>query len=177
MKHKIFETGRLIIRPTSLEDAGFLLELLNTKKWIEYIGDRKVKTAEAAEEYIKNKMLTQLKRLGYSNYTIIEKESHNKIGTVGLYDREGLGEIDIGFALLPTYEKKGFAFEASKRIKEAAFNEFGIKALFAVTSENNLSSQNLLQKLGLRVIGTKRLAESNEELILYGIEKEQLDKT
>ena len=134
MEFRFFETDRLIIRPTQIEDACFLLELLNTKKWIEYIGDRKVKNKEAAEEYIKNKMLPQLKRLGFSNYTIIEKEGQNKIGTVGLFDREGLGEIDIGFALLPTYEKKGFAFEASHVIKEAAFNEFGTKALFALTS-------------------------------------------
>ncbi|NBC24653.1 MAG: GNAT family N-acetyltransferase [Bacteroidetes bacterium] len=172
MNYKHFETERLIVRPTSLEDADFILELLNTQSWIEYIRDRNVKSIEEAENYIKIKMMPQLERLGYSNYTVIEKEGNNKIGTVGLYDREGFEEIDIGFALLPTYEKKGYAYEASNRIKEAAFYEFGIKALCAITSENNLSSQTLLKKLGLKEVGTKKLPKSNEELLLYRVEKQ-----
>ena len=172
MNYKSFETDRLIIRPTFLEDADFILELLNTESWIEYIGNRNVKSIEDAEDYIKIKMMPQLERLGYSNYTIIEKKNNIKIGTVNLYDREDLEEIDIGFALLPNYEKKGYAYEASNRIKEAAFYELGIKVLCAITSENNLSSQTLLKKLGLKKVGTKKLSKSNEELLLYRIEKQ-----
>lgn len=172
MNYINFETERLIIRPTYLEDADFIFELLNSKNWIEYIGDRNVKSIEDTEDYIKNKMMPQLERLGYSNYTIIEKECNNKIGTVGLYDRDGLEEIDIGFALIPNYEKKGYAYEASNRIKEAAFFEFGINALCAITSKNNLSSQTLLKKLGLEKVGTKKLPTNNEELLLYRVEKQ-----
>ena len=109
--HKAFDTGRLFIKPTSEEDAGLIFELLNTPKWLEYIGDRDVKTVESARDYIKNKILPQLKRLGYSNYTLIRKSDNVKIGTCGLFDRDGLEGIDIGFALLPEYERKGYAFE------------------------------------------------------------------
>lgn len=43
--------------------------------------------------------------------TVIRKLDNVKIGTCGLYDREGIDGVDIGFAFLPEYEKKGFAFE------------------------------------------------------------------
>jgi len=171
MTYKSFETERLIIRPTSESDSELIFELLNTPKWLKYIGERNVKTIENAKNYINEKMIPQLERLGYSNYTLIRKQDNQKIGTCGLYDREGLKGIDIGFAFLPEYEKKGFAFESSNRLKEAAFNEFGIKTISAITMKDNTSSQKLLEKLGLKLIGTTKLPNDDEELLLYKIEK------
>ena len=108
-KYKDFETEILLIKPTTEKDARLIFELFNTRKWIENIGDRNIKTVESAKAYILEKMKPQLERLGYSNYTIIRKIDNVKIGTCGLYDREGLEGIDIGFAFLPEYEKKGYA--------------------------------------------------------------------
>jgi len=66
-KYKSFETDRLKIKPTVLEDAEFVLKILNSKKWIRFIGDRNVRTIQGAREYIELKMLPQLRRLGYSS--------------------------------------------------------------------------------------------------------------
>ena len=147
MTYKSFETKRLFIRPTDIEDSAFILKLLNTPKWLKYIGDRSIKTIKDASVYITNKMLPQLQELGFSNYTVIRKSDGIKIGTCGLYNRNGIDGIDIGFAFLPEYENKGFAYEASNRIIEAAFNDFKLKTLKAITLENNLSSQKLLKKI------------------------------
>lgn len=78
---------------------------------------------------------------------MIRKKDHQKIGICGLYDREGLEGIDIGFALLPEYEKTGFVFEAANKLKDAAFNEFEIKVISAITTKDNISSQKLLEKM------------------------------
>jgi len=169
-QYKTFETERLIITPTSVVDADFIFELLNTPKWIKNIGDRNVKSAEDAKDYILNKMQPQLIRLGYSNYTLIRKVDNVKIGACGLYDREGLEGVDIGFAFLPKYEKKGFAFEAADKIKNAAFNDFGINVISAITAKYNIPSQKLLEKLGLELVGTTILPGEEEELLLYKIE-------
>lgn len=170
MKYKSFETERLIIKPTSESDSEFIFELLNTPKWLKYIGDRNIKTVKNAKDYIKEKMIPQLERLGYSNYTLIRKQDNQKIGTCGLCDREGLDGIDIGFAFLPEYEKKGFAFESSNKLKEVAFSEFDIKTISAITTKDNTSSQKLLEKLGLKFIGTKKIPNDDKELLLYKIE-------
>jgi RimJ/RimL family protein N-acetyltransferase len=170
-RYKIFETERLTLKPTSEEDDTFIFELLNTPKWIKYVGDRNVKTVEGAREYIKIKMLPQLKRLGYANYTVIRKADNCKMGTCGLYDREGLEGIDIGFAFLPEYERKGYAFESASKLKEVAFNEFGLTQINAITVKDNISSQKLLEKLGMKLNGTTKIPNDNEELLLYKIEK------
>jgi len=166
-EYKTFETERLLIKPTSVKDAQLIYEILNSPKWIENVGDRNIKSVENAKDYILTKMQPQLERLGYSNYTIVHKNNNVKIGICGLYDREGLEGIDIGFAFLPEYERKGFAFEAAYKIKNAALNEFGIKIISAITSKNNVSSQKLLEKLGLELTGTTKLPNDNEELLLY----------
>ena len=170
-KYKNFETKRLILKPTSENDAEFIYELLNTPKWIQYIGERNVKTIEIAKEYILNKMTPQLERLGYSNYTLVRKLDNVKIGTCGLYDRDGLEGIDIGFALLPEYENKGYAFESADRLKNIAFNEFEINEINAITTKDNISSQKLLEKLGLKLIGTTKIPNDDEELLLYNIKR------
>ncbi|MGE8422741.1 MAG: GNAT family N-acetyltransferase [Sphingobacterium siyangense] len=171
MSFKTFDTERLFIRPTTKGDAHFIFELFNTPNWLKYIGNRNLQSIEDAERYIEIKMLPQLDRLGYSSYTLIRKEDGEKIGTCGLYDRDGLEGIDIGFAFLPRFEKQGFAFEASDRILKAAFNDLGLNSVNAITRKDNLSSQKLLEKLGLKLTGEIMLPNENEVLLHYSISK------
>ena len=170
-QHKIFETERLILVPTTEEDAELIFELFNTPKWIKYVGDRNIRTVQNAREYIKAKMLPQLKRLGYSNYSIIRKADNCKIGLCGLFDRVGVEGIDIGFAILPEYEKKGYAFESVNKLIDVAFNEFGLTEINAITVKDNISSQKLLDRLGLKLNGTTKLPGDDKELLLYTIKR------
>lgn len=39
--YQAFETDRLLLQPTSTSDAQLIFELLNSPKWLKYIGDRK----------------------------------------------------------------------------------------------------------------------------------------
>ena len=145
-----FETQRLILRITSEEDASFLVELLNTPKWLQYIGDRGVRTIEDGEKYVRERITPQFKRLGFSNFTVIRKSDGAKIGCCGLYDREGLEGVDLGFAFLPQYEKKGYAFESAQRVLEIGIQDFGIEKIQAITVKENIDSQKLLEKLGFQ---------------------------
>jgi len=167
-----FETERLLLQPTSKSDAAFVFELLNTPKWIEHIGDRKVHSIANAEAYIATRMTPQLEKLGYGNYTVIRKSDSTKMGTCGLYDREGLEGIDIGFAFLPAYEKMGYAFEAASKIRDVAFQEFNISQISAITIKANKSSQRLLEKLGLQFIKYIKLPNDDEELMYYQLKNE-----
>lgn len=167
MAYLSFETERLFLRPTLEEDASFIFELLNSPKWIKYIGDRKVRSTADAKSYIKKKMIPQLEKLGYSNYTLILKDKEIKIGTCGLYDREDMEGIDIGFALLPEFEGNGLGYEAATKIKTVAKTEFGITELSGITTKDNMASQILLKKLGLKLKGTVTLPDEEEELLLF----------
>ena len=169
--HKEFQTERLLIRPTLEPDAELIYQLMNTPKFIKYVGDRAIDSIGAAENYIRTKMLPQLQLLGYSNYTLILKSDGQKIGTCGLYNREAIDGIDIGFALLPQFESLGYAYEASLRLLNAAFEEFDINEIKGITTKDNYASQRLLEKLGLKLNGTTELPNDDEELLLYKIVK------
>ena len=165
--YKILETDRLLIRPMRVTDAVFFLELVNSPKWKKYIGDRKVKTLKDSEEYIKAKMIPQLERLGYGNNIVIRKEDSTPVASCGLYDREGLEGIDIGYAVLPQFEGKGYAFESVSRLKKAAFIDFGIQKINAITLPENTASKNLLIKLGFKFQKMVQLPTDPEDLMFF----------
>ncbi|WP_316819204.1 GNAT family N-acetyltransferase [Pedobacter nyackensis] len=164
---KEIETSRLYLKATDIEDAPFILELLNTPKWIRFIGDRNVKDLAGATEYIKNRMMPQMEELGFGNYVLVRKEDGAKIGSCGLYKREGLDGVDIGFAMLPDFEGKGYSGEAAIKLKQLAKTEFHLERLNGITSHDNTASINLLKKLGLKLKGTVRLPNDTEDLLLY----------
>ena len=170
-QHKSFQSERLIIRPTLEQDAELIYQLMNSPKFIKYVGDRQLYSVKDAEKYIQDKMLPQLRSVGYSNYSLINKKNGAKIGICGLYDREGLDGIDIGFGILPEYEGLGYAFESSSRIIKAGFEELEISEIKAITNKENISSQYLLVKLEFELKGTIMLPNENDELLLYKIEK------
>ncbi|HSQ46353.1 MAG TPA: GNAT family N-acetyltransferase [Lutibacter sp.] len=164
-----FETDRLILQPTTLADAEFIFELVNTPKWLKNIGDRNVKSVEDAKIYIKERMTPQLEKLGYGNYTLIRKVDNRKIGTCGLYNRDGLEGIDIGFALLPDFENLGYGYESAAKLLEVGINEFHIKRISAITTKENIASQKLIEKLGLKYVNIIKMPDDEEELLLYSL--------
>ena len=124
MNELTLTTERLRLRPTAVYDVEFIHVLMNTPKWLQYIGDRNIKTLKDAEKYILDNIIPQRERLGYSAYTVIKKADNSKMGTCGLYDREGLEGIDIGFAFLPEYERRGYALEATRALVQTAAKKF-----------------------------------------------------
>lgn len=165
-----YETERLLLRPMSSEDAEFILDLYNRPKFIQFIGDRNLKTVTDAEDYIKKRFLPQLERLGYGNYLMVTKEGHHKIGGVGIFEREGLEVVDIGFSLLDEFEGKGYAYEAASKIKSVGMNNYGLKKISAITTKDNFSSQKLIEKLGLRFQRWVTIPNDPEELMYYETE-------
>lgn len=162
-----FQTERLLIRPTDLTDAAFLVKLMNSPGWLQYIGDRQVYSEKDAIDYIKNRIAPQFDRLGYGNYTIIRKIDNEKIGSCGLYDRDGVDGIDIGYALLPQFQGKGYAFEAVNLLKNIAFNQFNLPEINAITNKESLPSQQLLKKIGLSFKTYVTLPNEEEEVMLF----------
>ena len=172
-EYKSIETERLLLTPASEADAAFFLELMNTPSYLQHIGDRNILSEQDAKDYILLKMLPQLYRLGFSNYTVSRKEDKRKIGSCGLFVRDGFENPDIGFAFLPDFIKKGYAYEAANAVIHSAFDSFGIKTIHAYTTHSNLLSQNLILKLGLKPMGTIQLPNDSTELLNFKVDKIQ----
>ncbi|MEZ4801316.1 MAG: GNAT family N-acetyltransferase [Gelidibacter sp.] len=164
----IAETNRLLISKMTLEDAPFMLELLNTPNWLKYIGDRNVKSVEEAETYLKNGVLKSYKESGFGFYKLLLKEENNKIiGTSGLVKRPQLEDVDIGFAMLPEYEGRGFGMESSLEIMKFAEYHLHLKRIVAITTPLNVNSIKLLEKLGLTYEKRIKPFDDGEELLLF----------
>jgi RimJ/RimL family protein N-acetyltransferase len=61
-----------------------------------------------------------------------------------------LKDVDIGFAFLPKFWGKGYAYEAASAVLAYGKSAIGLKRIVAITSPANQSSIKLLEKLGLR---------------------------
>ena len=170
LKNMDFETERLLIRPTIVEDASFFLKLMNTPQWIQNIGDRNLYSINDATHYILAKMIPQYQKFGYSNNTVILKSDNTIIGSCGLYKRDGMDCVDLGFAFLPEFQKKGYAYESSKKLVEMAFTYHNLDKLKAITIKENTNSQNLLTKLGFKHIGFFKVPDEVEDLLVFELE-------
>ncbi len=165
----IIETERLNLLKLSLEDSKFIFELLNDPDWIKYIGNRNINNNEDARNYISNRLLTSFEKFGFGFYLVKEKESNSSIGLCGLIKRDFLEEVDLGFAFLPNYRKKGYAYESAFAVIKYAKDTFGLNTLLAITSLNNTNSINLLEKLGFNFVKIFKMPNDNEELKLFRI--------
>ncbi|BFT72493.1 GNAT family N-acetyltransferase [Paenibacillus sp. P36] len=168
---KVLETERLILRQQTIEDAAFILELLNDPSWIQYIGDRGVRTVEDARDYILKGAIDMYARLGFGFYLTELKDGGIPIGICGLAKRDFLADVDVGFAFLPKFRGKGYAFEAARAVICYAQNVLALERIVAITSEDNHASAKLLEKLGLNFEGKIRYENTDEEVHIFGINK------
>lgn len=163
----IMETERLKLYEFTVDDAPFLFRLVNDPSWLRYIGDRKVYSVEDAEQYLLNNNIKSYRELGFGFWKVVSKESGEPMGSAGLGKRPYLDDVDLGFAFLPEYVGKGYAYEASKAIIRHAAENFAIHKLVAFTTKTNHASIRLLQKLGFEY--DRILDLEGEELNLYSL--------
>jgi RimJ/RimL family protein N-acetyltransferase len=164
---KVLETDRLILRPLSAGDAEFILELLNDPLWLRFIGDKGVRTLEDARNYILAGPVEMYARLGFGLYKTELKESGVPIGICGLIKRDSLEDVDIGFAFLPRFRAKGYAFESASAVMSYGKNVLGLKRVVAITSPDNHVSGKLLEKLGFQFERMIRLSDDDQEVRLF----------
>lgn len=161
--YKHIETERLQIRPIKINDAEFITELVNSPGWLKFIGDRNIATKIDAEKYIQK--ILDNPNFYYSVFEI--KSSLKAIGIVTFLNREGQNFPDIGFALLPDYEKNGYALEASKKYMVEVIESKIYENIIAITNSDNQKSINLLLKLGLNYVSDYK--DNNELLSLFSL--------
>lgn len=164
---KILETERLILREIVESDDEFMLDLLNQPSFIKYIGDRNVRNLEQSRDFIETRYRKSYEENGFGLYAVELKEDQTTIGMCGFVKRETLPDADIGFAFLPQFEKKGFAFESASAVMNYGREVLNLQRVLAITSQDNESSVRLLEKLGFRSDGLIKLPHDKEELNLF----------
>jgi RimJ/RimL family protein N-acetyltransferase len=159
---QVLETDRLILRWLTVEDAAFILELVNDPSWLQFIGDRGVRTLEDARNYILKGPVEMYGRLGFGLYLVELKDEGVPIGMCGLIKRDSLKDVDIGFAFLPSFRGRGYAYEAASAVLAYGKSTLGLERIVAIVSPGNDRSIRLLEKLGLQFEQRVQLSERDE---------------
>jgi RimJ/RimL family protein N-acetyltransferase len=164
---KVLETDRLILRRLSVEDSGFILELLNEPSWWRFIGDKGVRTLDDARDYILKSLVAMYERLGFGLYLTELKGEGVPIGICGLIKRDSLEDVDIGFAFLPKFWGKGYAYESASAVMAYGKRHLGLHRIVAITTPDNYDSAKLLEKLGFKFERVVKLADDSAEVSLF----------
>ena len=165
----ILETDRLILCRLTLDDAAFILDLLNDSLFLRFIGDKGVRTRSDARKYILNGPVDSYERHGFGLYLTKLKDGAVPIGICGLLKRESLNDVDVGFAFLPEFRGHGYASESASAVLDYARTILGLNRIVALTSPDNNGSIRVLEKLGLSYQNMLKLSDDDQESKLFAV--------
>lgn len=165
----VFQTDRLILSEFSLADTTFIIQLTNSEGWLRNIGDRYTKTEAGAIAYLQKGPLKSYATTGYGLWKTSLKETGQDIGICGCFKRDIFDHPDIGYALLPAFEGKGYATEAAMGSRDFLFANYAVNNLLGITEPDNLVSIKILSKLGMEYRKDISMPNETEVLKLYSI--------
>lgn len=163
------ETPRTIIRKAKLDDVTFIFQLLNEKGFIDFIGDRGIRTLDDAKRYIESAFFTSYSSHGLCSPFLVTDHDNQALGVIGFYHRPALQNPDLGFAFSKAAEGKGFAFEAGSAILEFARNELKLTQVEAILKPTNSRSKSLLDRLGFIAKGQLILNQDKEQVLVMSM--------
>lgn len=162
------ETGRLVIRPFMLDDLDEVVRVLD----VEVDGAGPGEARPARERWLQWTVLSyeQLARLyqpPYGDRAVALRATGELVGAVGyapcLHPFGQLGsfvtappmahtaEVGLYWAVAPRHRGRGYAAEAGRALVDFAFGEMHLHRIVATTEYDNLASQRVMEKLGMRL--------------------------
>jgi len=163
----VLETVRLLLRHFTLDDAAFILRLLNEPSFIQNVGDKGVRTLDQASNYLLEGPIKSYQIHGHGLYLVALKESLQPIGICGLLKRDQFEEVDLGYAFLPEFWSNGFAFESASAVLKLGMNALGRAKMLAIVSPGNAASIRVLEKLGFAFSRYVQMQPEASEVALF----------
>ncbi|WP_298223215.1 GNAT family N-acetyltransferase [Flavobacterium sp.] len=153
----VLETERLLMREFRASDNEALFAMDTNPNVHRYLGNQPLIKIEECDAYIKSIQKQYLEN-GIGRYVVILKETQEIIGWAGLKlitepENNHVNFYDIGYRFAEAYWGKGYGYEAAKAWLDYGFNEMKIPAVYASAHIDNVGSNKILQKIGLKQNG------------------------
>lgn len=147
----IAETDRLILRTIEETDAAEQMRVLNTPTVMARLGGPK-ELHEIEAKHAKSMALYA--REGFSFLFLIEKDTGEMVGHAGIKRVDNplasnVGDHEIGWLIREDRWRLGLAEEAVRAVIDWAFGRVDAPHVVALTSEANVPSWKLMEKLGM----------------------------
>lgn len=151
------QTSRLFLRPFIQSDLDNLFALNNDEETMKYISPplNKAQVAGVIDWFI-----SEWERLGYGWFAVFEKETGDFIGQCGLQCLEGkqdAADVELAFVIAKNHWRQGYATEAAQAVLTFGINNAGLRRIVAVTMEQNMQSQRVLDKLHFQFEENRKL--------------------
>ena len=155
LKMPVLETERLVLRPLDQRD------LSDIAAWEEDLGSQN--NDAAAQEFL-DYCFREYRERGFGPWGIQLKETGAIVGNCGFPDimfKKLCGEVN--YYVAPGQRGKGLAPEALKALMIFGFREIGLTRIQARCEADNLSSERVMQKTGMRFEGMIESAPSTKD--------------
>ena len=155
--HIILETPRLILRQFTEADVDNLFNLNSDPEVMRYLTGGRPTPREDIRDQILPLHLAVYGRLDRLGTWAAESRATGEF--LGWFHfRPGpdsdISNIDLGYRLRRPAWNKGYATEGSRAVIDLGFSELGVERVFAHTMTLNAASRHVLEKCGLRLVGT-----------------------
>lgn len=163
----VTETARLRLRRLTEGDAAFMLRLLNEPGFLANIGDKGVRTLDDAVTHLRTGPLDSYAVHGFGMWRMERKSDGVPLGLCGLLRRNGMEDVEVGYALLAEHEGQGYTSEAALACRDLALTVFGLPRIVGIVTPGNSGSERILQKLGLTYQGLREVHPGKPPVAFY----------
>lgn len=148
-RETILETERLILRYQNASDVTPLTKLWTNPAVTKYMGGPRDRDWLIAEF---GKTAKHPRAEKFDLWPVVEKETGNLVGHIGLLDKdvEGKREIELVYVLSPTAWGKGYATETAIALKSYAFETLKLERLISLIDPDNTPSERVAERVGMR---------------------------
>ena len=150
----ILETDRLLLREYVEEDADAFFKLNSDPEVLRFVPDKRLLDVEQARQILIDHPIADYRKYGFGRGACILKSTGEQIGFAGLKYLEELDEVDVAFRLMRTHWGLGLATEAALAAVRFGFADLDLKRIIGLVIPENIASVRVLEKTGLRYIGS-----------------------
>jgi ribosomal-protein-alanine N-acetyltransferase len=163
----IIQTPRIIVREFLPEEKDLFFDLLNDTRINEHLPKR---SPEEIREVFIEIISHYLQGIKLTRWGIFDALTGDFIG-LGLlkFEADQPGKAELGYVLHLKYHGKGIATELSKALITYGFEKMQLNEIFAVTTHQNIPSQQVLLKAGL--VQGPHIERHGLELSFFKIER------
>jgi ribosomal-protein-alanine N-acetyltransferase len=169
MKAPEIETDRLRLRSFTMGDLDDLHLIFGDAEVMKHITGGKARSRAETKTGLRRTIEGWAAR-GFGFWAVSVKEQNTVLGYCGYMLLDGTPEIEIAYGIARAHWGKGFATEAARACLRYGFEEMKLDRIVAVVNPQNVSSQRVLGKLGMRHTGNAHHYDA--DLMYYEISSE-----
>jgi RimJ/RimL family protein N-acetyltransferase len=155
------ETARLVLRELTESDVDLLVELDSDPAVMRFLTGGKPTAPEEIRTHTLPALLAEYERFpGTGRWAALEKSTAEFVGWFALRVNDDVGpeEVELGYRLRQAKWGQGYATEGSRALVAKAFNDLGVRRVWATTMTVNVASRRVMEKAGLSYVRTFHLS-------------------